>query len=271
MRTKYSQRERAEFYKSYLYSILTGGFVFTFIKEIGSIITLAFETIKAISKPPFRWHLYFKTMEFIGINSIFIVILTGIFSGMVFALQTGRILQRFNAGSAVGAIVAMSLARELAPVLTSLMVTARAGSAMAAQIGTMKVTQQIDALNVMAVDPIHYLVVPRVIASVLMLPLLTGLCDFIGVLGSYVVAVKLLGVNEAVFLNDIYVIVNAKDIMQGIEKSAVFGFIMSIIGCYMGLKTMGGAEGVGKSTTHAVVLASILILISDYLMVATIY
>jgi phospholipid/cholesterol/gamma-HCH transport system permease protein len=163
------------------------------------------------------------------------------------------------------------MTRELGPVLTALMVTARAGSAMAAELGTMRVTEQIDALSVMATNPVKHLIVPRVIAGVLMVPVLTIVADFVGILGGYFVGVPILGINSGIFVKNITRLVDLGDIYNGLIKAAVFGLILSLVGCYKGFNTSGGAEGVGKATTEAVVLASISILISDYFLTAIMF
>jgi len=210
-------------------------------------------------------------MEFVGVKSIFVVVLTGTFTGMVMALQGYHGFRMFSAESLVGSTVALGMTRELGPVLTSLMVTARAGSAMAAELGTMRVTEQIDALYVMAANPVKHLIVPRVIAGVLMVPLLTVVSDFMGILGGYFVGVHILNINSGVFIKNITRLVELNDIYNGLVKAACFGLILSLIGCYKGFNTYGGAEGVGRATTEAVVLASITILISDYFLTAIMF
>jgi phospholipid/cholesterol/gamma-HCH transport system permease protein len=177
----------------------------------------------------------------------------------------------FSAESMVGSTVALGMTRELGPVLTSLMVTARAGSAMAAELGTMRVTEQIDALYVMAANPVKHLIVPRVAAGVVMLPVLTVVSDFVGILGGYFVGVILLNINSGIFVKNIWRYLDLDDIFNGLIKAAVFGLILSLVGCYKGFNTTGGAEGVGKATTEAVVLASITILISDYFLTAIMF
>jgi len=220
---------------------------------------------------PFKLDYIFKQMEFIGVNSTIVVIITGMFTGMVLALQSYYGFRKFGAEGLVGATVALSMTRELGPVLTSLMVTGRAGSAMAAQLGTMRVTEQIDALTVMALSPIKYLVTPRIIAGFLMLPVLTVISDFIGVVGGYVVGVKLLGINEGAFIDKMIKYVELNDIYNGLVKSAVFGIILSTVACYKGFYARGGAEGVGKATTEAVVVSSVTILISDYVLTSLMF
>ena len=222
-------------------------------------------------RPPVRWRLFFKQMEFVGVGSLFVVLLTGLFTGMVLALQTYHAFRMFSAESLVGATVALSMTRELGPVITALMVAGRAGSAIAAEIGTMRVTEQIDALAVMAINPVQYLVLPRLVAGVIMLPLLTAISDFVGVVGGYMVGVNLLGINAGLFMNKIYEYVELEDIYNGLTKAAVFGLILTLVGCYKGFYTRGGAEGVGRATTQAVVLASIMILMSDYVLTALMF
>ena len=222
-------------------------------------------------RPPVRWRLFFKQMEFVGVGSLFVVLLTGLFTGMVLALQTYHAFRMFSAESLVGATVALSMTRELGPVITALMVTGRAGSAIAAEIGTMRVTEQIDALAVMAINPVQYLVLPRLVAGVVMLPLLTAISDFVGVVGGYMVGVNLLGINAGLFMNKIYEYVELEDIYNGLTKAAVFGLILTLVGCYKGFYTRGGAEGVGRATTQSVVLASIMILMGDYVLTALMF
>ena len=232
---------------------------------------LFLEAIMWLFRPPVRFRLFFKQMEFIGVGSLFVVLLTGLFTGMVLALQTYHAFRMFSAESLVGATVALSMTRELGPVITALMVTGRAGSAIAAEIGTMRVTEQIDALDVMAINPVQYLVVPRLVAGVIMLPLLTAISDFVGVIGGYLVGVRLLGINSGLFMNKIYDYVEIDDIYNGLTKAAVFGLILTLVGCYKGFYTRGGAEGVGRATTQSVVLASIMILMGDYVLTALMF
>jgi len=241
------------------------------IEEMGRILILFLSVLAWMARPPLKLRLIFKQMEFVGVKSIFVVVLTGTFTGMVMALQGYYGFRMFNAESLVGSTVALGMTRELGPVLTALMVTARAGSAMAAELGTMRVTEQIDALYVMAANPVKHLIVPRVIAGVIMLPALTIVSDFMGILGGYFVGVPLLGINSGAFINNINKLVDLGDIYNGLIKAAFFGLILSVVGCYKGFNTTGGAEGVGKATTEAVVLAAISILISDYFLTAIMF
>jgi phospholipid/cholesterol/gamma-HCH transport system permease protein len=241
------------------------------VEEMGKILLLFLSVLAWMFRPPLKLRNIFRQMEFVGVKSIFVVVLTGTFTGMVMALQGYHGFRMFSAESLVGGTVALVMARELGPVLTSLMVTARAGSAMAAELGTMRVTEQIDALAVMAVSPVKHLIVPRVIAGVLMVPLLTVVSDFVGVLGGYFVGVHILGINSGIFVKNITRIVTADDIYNGLIKAACFGLILTVVGCYKGFNTTGGAEGVGRATTEAVVLASITILVSDYFLTAIMF
>jgi phospholipid/cholesterol/gamma-HCH transport system permease protein len=241
------------------------------VEEMGKILLLFISVLGWMFRPPLKLRNIFKQMEFVGVKSIFVVVLTGTFTGMVMALQGYHGFRMFSAESLVGGTVALGMTRELGPVLTSLMVTARAGSAMAAELGTMRVTEQIDALYVMAANPVKHLIVPRVIAGVLMVPVLTVVSDFVGILGGYFVGVHILGINSGVFVKNITRLVDLDDIYNGLVKAACFGLILSLIGCYKGFNTRGGAEGVGRATTEAVVLASISILISDYFLTAIMF
>jgi len=210
-------------------------------------------------------------MEVVGVNSTFVVLLTGLFTGMVLALQSYNGFARFGAESLVGTVVALSVLRELGPVLAGLMVTARAGSLMAAELGTMRVTEQIDAMYTMAVNPTHYLLVPRVVAAIVTLPMLVVLSDFIGILGGYLVAVKLLGINSTLYINKTIQFVSFSDMANGLIKSAVFGLVLSVVSCSFGMRARGGAAGVGRATTQAVVYSSVLILVADYILTSLLF
>lgn len=239
--------------------------------EVGGIWVMLMDAAYWTFRRPFRFGAIFQQMEFIGVKSLWVVIVTGGFTGMVFALQTYYGFRRFSSEGLVGTTVALSMTRELGPVLTGLMVTGRAGSAIAAELGSMRVSEQIDALTVMALSPIKYLVVPRVVAAVLMLPILTVIADFTGIVGGYFVGVKLLGINEGVFVGRMVKYVELGDIYNGLAKSACFGLILALISCYKGFYTSGGAQGVGRATTEAVVMASIVILISDYVLTSLMF
>lgn len=241
------------------------------LSEFGGIFIIFIKTIYYALIPPYRPAVLLKQMEFIGVQSTFIISLTGIFTGMVFALQSSHAFKLFGAENLIGPSVALSLTRELGPVLTALMVTGRAGSAMAAELGTMRVTEQIDALYSMAINPLQYLVVPRFIAAVLMLPLLVGLFDFLGIIGSYLLGVYILNLNPQEFLDRVIYLVDFEDLYIGLIKSMCFGAIISVVSCYKGFYTSGGAEGVGRAATQSVVIASVSILISDYFLTALMF
>lgn len=245
--------------------------IILFIEEFGLVMFLLLSTIAWMVRPPMRLRAIFKQMEFVGVNSLLVVILTGAFTGAVLALQAYHGFRLFSAESLVGSTVALAMTRELGPVLTALIVTGRAGSAMAAELGTMRVTEQIDALHTMAANPIKYLVVPRIIAGVFMLPILTIVADFVGIIGGYIVGVGLLKINSGIYVAKMIEIVELGDIFNGLVKAACFGLILSLIGCYKGFYTTGGAQGVGKATTQAVVIASVSILISDYFLTAAMF
>lgn len=232
--------------------------------SLGDFFCFLGDFFKWFSKKPFRPQLFIQQMNVIGVDSIPIILLVSLFTGAVFGLQIGYAFRLFNAETLVGSTVGLALTREIAPVFTALMVISRMGSGMAAEIGTMRVTEQIDALETMAVSPYHYLVVPRVLASTLMVPLLTVVFNIVGFFGSYLVGVGLLDIPEGPFMSRMEYYVDSKDLYGGLVKSAVFGFILAIISCYEGFNTKGGAKGVGRATTRAVVTASVTILIIDY-------
>ena len=210
-------------------------------------------------------------MEFVGVGSLFIVLLTGVFTGRSLRSPGAGAFRMFNAESLVGSTVGLSLARELSPVLTGLMVTGRAGSGIATEIGTMRVNEQIDALYTMAVNPVQYLVVPRFIAGLIMVPILSGLFTLVGMVGCYIVGVILLGIDEGIFLEKVRWFVEPSDLSSGFIKACVFGGILTMVGCYKGFYAEGGARGVGLATTQSVVASSVIILISDYFLTAAMF
>jgi phospholipid/cholesterol/gamma-HCH transport system permease protein len=240
------------------------GPVTRFFLEMGRFVEMARGVFAWTPRRPYDWRELLRQMVTVGVASTPVVLLTNLFTGAVLALQTFTVLRRFAAESYVGSLVALSMVRELAAVLSGLIVAGRAGSAMGAELGTMRVTEQIDALEVMATDPVHYLVVPRVWAATLMMPLLVLIGDFIGIVGGYLVSVVLMGANPVSYVNTSFQFMSLNDLFSGLIKSAAFGFLLATIGCQQGFFTTGGAEGVGRSTTRAVVLASIAILISDF-------
>jgi phospholipid/cholesterol/gamma-HCH transport system permease protein len=235
-----------------------------FFEEMGRFFQMLWRVFVWTPRPPYDVRELLRQMVRVGVDSIPVVLLTAMFTGGVMALQTFTVLRRFNAESYVGSLVALSMVRELAAVLSGLIVAGRAGSAMGAELGTMRVTEQIDALEVMATDPVHYLVVPRVWATTLMLPLLILLADAIGIFGGYMVSVVLMGANPVSYMDNTFQFMDLKDLLSGLVKAAFFGMLIAAIGCQQGFYTTGGAEGVGRSTTAAVVLASIAILVSDF-------
>lgn len=241
-----------------------GGAIYQIIRSLGRWCTFTFDMLKWLPKKPYRIANLIRQMESIGVRSTPIILLTGLFVGAVFSLQTGKAFALFNAESLVGATIGLSLSREIAPVFTALMVTARACSAMAAELGTMKVTEQIDALETMAINPLHFLVCPRVVATTLMTPLLTAIFVFIGMVGAWIVGVHLLEIPHSAFFERLYHYVDVRDFIGGLIKAGVFGFLISIISCYNGFMTKGGAKGVGDATTRAVVVSSVVVLVTDY-------
>ncbi|ACD67292.1 MAG TPA: ABC transporter permease [Sulfurihydrogenibium sp.] len=246
------------------------GVINSLIEHTGNITIFFLRTLLSFKKFPKIKHIL-KYMEDIGVNAAPLIVLTGFFTGGVLVVETYPTFHKFNAEFLMGALVSLSLARELSPVLVALLVTARSGSAIAANIGTMRITEQIDALEVMAVDPMRYLVAPRIITAILMVPFLTVLSYTSGVIGGYFTSVYVYGINEYMYWEKLKDFTELKDIMGGLYKSAVFGVILVTITAYFGYITKGGAEGVGRSTTTAVVVASVVILILDYFLTALIY
>lgn len=240
--------------------------VIYWLENIGLLVSLTLRTIVWLFRPPFRLGRMLAAMDFIGVQSIFIVGLTGTFSGMVVALQTTYALRAFSAEGRVGGIVAVSLAREVAPVFAAIMVTARAGSAMAAELGNMRVTEQIDAITTMGVSAIQYLLSPRLLASVLMVPLLFILYTTVGMGGAYLVAVVWLGGDPGVFAQSIRDLAVPADLRMGLIKATVFGFLISSVACRHGYMAKGGAKGVGLATTRAVVETCVAILVVNYML-----
>ncbi len=235
------------------------------LAAIGRLSMFAAVAIGHMFRPPFYPRLIGWQMIEIGYFSLPVVALTTLFSGMVLALQSYTGFARFSAEGAVATVVVLSMTRELAPVLAGLMVAGRIGAAMAAEIGTMRVTDQIDALTVLSTDPYKYLVVPRLIAGATMLPLLVLIGDILGVFGGYLVSVYKLDFNAAAYLRRTWDYLEMIDVVSGLVKASAFGFLVALTGCYHGYNSKGGAQGVGQATTNAVVSASILILIFNYI------
>ncbi|MFN3598832.1 MAG: MlaE family lipid ABC transporter permease subunit [Aquificaceae bacterium] len=240
-------------------------------EEIGKATLLTLWGLFYLFKEPPKARHFIKQLAYLASETIPVVVITSIFSGGVIALQTYSTFHRFNAEFLIGAVVALSMGRELGPVLASLMVVARVGSAMTAQIGTMRITEQIDALEVMGINPRSYLVSPRLFAGTLGVPMLVLIADVSGIFGGWFVAVKLFGVNEYLFWEKMKDLVELYDFIGGLYKAVFFGFIISAISCYFGYYTKGGTEGVGRATTNSVVTSSMLILISDYFLTAMIF
>ena len=232
----------------------------------GRVAVFAVAGLSHLVRPPLYGRMLARAFVEFSFFSLPVVALTAIFSGMVIALQSFTGFSRFNAESAVASIVVLSVVRELGPVLAGLMVAGRVGAAMAAELGTMRVTDQIDALTTLSTNPMKYLVAPRLLAGILALPLLVVVADILGVMGGYVIATIKLGLNANLYLNDTFDFVTTADVVSGLAKAAVFGFLIALMGCYHGYNSRGGAEGVGAATTAAVVVASILILSSDYVL-----
>lgn len=222
------------------------------------------KSLKKIFWPPVSPKLLIQQMEFIGVKSTLIIVLAGIMIGAVFSLQFGRIFEMFGVESMIGAAASFALSKELAPVIGSFLVTGRAGSAIAAEIANMRVNEQIDAMRAMGVSPFSYLVAPRILASMIMMPLLCVFFIIFGMLSCYFIGVVLFDVDEGFFLTKIQWITKPRHVMQGLEKAVIFGFIFSTISCYQGFYASGGAKGVGKATTRAVVVSLVIILICDF-------
>jgi phospholipid/cholesterol/gamma-HCH transport system permease protein len=243
---------------------IIGRLFLSFLAAIGDLTLFAGRAVVQGVSGPYYPRAILRQMVDIGYYSLPVVGLTAIFTGMVLALQSYTGFSRFEAQSAVATIVVLSMTRELGPVLAGLMVAGRVGASMAAEIGTMRVTEQIDALTTLSTDPFKYLVWPRLIAGLLMLPLLVIVADIIGVFGGYIVGIYKLGFGPYEYINNTFEFLETEDVVSGLVKAAVFGFLVALMGCYQGYNSKGGAQGVGAATTKAVVSASILILTANY-------
>lgn len=243
-----------------------GGSILGLVETIGRLSVFIATAVAHVFTPPFFPRLFGRQVVDIGYYSLPVVGMTALFTGMVLALQSYTGFARFNAESAVAAVVVLSMTRELAPVLAGLMVAGRVGASMAAEIGTMRVTEQIDALTTLSVNPYKYLIAPRVLAGTLMLPVLVLIGDIIGVFGGYMVSIYSLGFSPGSYLTQSWNILENIDVVSGLIKAAVFGFLVAIMGCYHGFHSQRGAQGVGAATTYAVVSSSILILIFNYIL-----
>jgi phospholipid/cholesterol/gamma-HCH transport system permease protein len=236
------------------------------LSTAGAIALFGIRALSHIFVPPFYGRLFFRAFIEFSYFSLPVVSLTAVFSGMVIALQSYAGFSRYGAATAIPNIVLISVVRELAPVLAGLMVAGRVGAAMAAELGTMRVTDQIDALITLSTSPMKYLVVPRILAGTLALPLLVLVADLLGVMGGWIVGTAKLGFNSAQYLESTISFLQTQDVVVSLVKAAVFGFLVALMGCYHGYNSRGGAEGVGAATTNAVVSASILILAFDYVL-----
>lgn len=243
----------------------------SFLSGTGRLTLFALEAMSHCFRPPFYPRLIAQQMIDIGYYSLPVVGLTAIFTGMVLALQTHTGFSRFAAEGAVATVVVLSMTRELGPVIAGLMVAGRIGAAIAAEIGTMRVTDQIDALSTLSTNPYKYLVVPRLLAGLVTLPALVLIADIIGVFGGFLVGTYKLGFNPAGYIHSTADYLQTNDVVSGLIKAGVFGFVVALMGCYHGYHSRGGAQGVGTATTYAVVSASIMILLANYLLTALLF
>ncbi|HEX6441477.1 MAG TPA: ABC transporter permease [Stellaceae bacterium] len=248
-----------------------GALFLAFLAAVGRLAAFAGQSLAGVVTPPFYPRLVLRQVIDIGYFSLPVVGLTALFTGMVLALQSYTGFSRFNAESAVATVVVLSVTRELGPVIAGLMVAGRVGAAMAAEIGTMRVTDQIDALTTLSTDPLRYLVLPRLVAGLIALPFLVLVADIIGVFGGFLVGAYKLNFNPVSYLIQTGEHLETMDVVSGLIKAAVFGFVITLMGCYHGYQSRGGAAGVGQATTHAVVSASILILVLDYVLTAVFF
>ena len=249
---------------------LIGAFILNRLTDFGKIILLYIGTLKQLKHRPRISHILAQ-MSHLGVDSLLIVSLTLIFTGVVFTLQTAHELIRFGAQSTVGGLIAIAIGRELGPVLVGVVCAGRVGAAITAEVSTMKVTEQIDALKVMAVSPLDYLIVPRMIACMITVPILTVFGDLLGVLGGYIVAVYYSGISSYLFIESIRTFADSYDLIGGLIKAVFFGNVIAVLGCYYGLNSPDGAEGVGKATTQTVVASIIVIFILNALLTFIIY
>jgi phospholipid/cholesterol/gamma-HCH transport system permease protein len=243
-----------------------GRMVIAACHAVGNLGLFALEAISHLLRPPFYGRLFWRAFVEIAWFSLPVVALTAVFTGMVLALQSYTGFARFNAQSAIASVVVISLVRELGPVLAALMVAGRIGASFAAEIGTMRVTDQIDALTTLSTNPMKYLVAPRILAAVIALPMLVLVADVLGVMGGWLIGTQKLGFVSAAYLKSTFDYLETDDVVSGLVKAAVFGFIIALMGTWCGYNSKGGAQGVGGATTKAVVASSILILALDYIL-----
>ena len=248
-----------------------GRLIIGFTFELGKVLIMLSETLRKMATPPYEFSNITKQMQEVGVRSLPVVLVTGLFTGMVLALQAYTGFKRFGAETLVGTVVGLSITREMGPVLTGLIVAGRAGAAMAAELGTMRVTEQIDALETLATNPIKYLIVPRFVAGLIMLPALTVVADIIGIFGGYLITVGMFGASPTLYWRQTWDFLKPDDIYNGLIKACFFGASIALLSCYKGFYSEGGAEGVGKATTGAVVLSFMTILISDYFLSAWLF
>ncbi len=241
-----------------------GFWTISLLRRMGHMFIFLIRAFYLIFVPPFKFNSLLRQIKFFGNKSLIVIVLTGSFAGMVLAIQLYYTLRKFGSDALLGPAIALTLIRELGPVLTALMVTGRAGSALTAEIGIMRITEQIDALVAMGLNPMRYLIVPNIVAAIIVFPLLTVMFDLIGIYSGYIIAVNLLGMSEGTYFSQMETFVEMRDISIGLYKAVSFGVIVSWISCYKGFHTVRGAEGVSKSTTEAVVMSSVLILVWDY-------
>jgi phospholipid/cholesterol/gamma-HCH transport system permease protein len=242
-----------------------------FFRETGRLSVFTGNSVISVARPPVYWWLIAQQMMRIGYYSLPVVGLTAFFTGGVLALQIYNGASRYGAESFVPVVVLVGITRELGPVIAGLMVAGRVAAAIAAEIGTMRVTEQIDALTTLSTNPIKYLVVPRLVAAVISMPILVAIADSIGIFGGYVVGTASLGFNGSIYLKNTIDFVTRQDVTSGLIKAAVFGFIIALMGCFNGFNSKGGAQGVGAATTNAVVSASILILAANYILTSLLF
>ena len=241
-----------------------GSFALSVLRKMGHMSIFLIQSLSFLFLPPFKFRILLKEIRFIGTKSMTVILLMGSFTGMVLALQGYHMLKKVGSEALLGPAVALPLIRELGPVLSALTITGRAGSALTAEIGIMRISEQIDALTAMALNPRRYLIIPKMVAGVVVFPLLTAIYDLVGIYGGYFVGVKLLGLSSGTYFSQMEHFLDMRDIRIGIYKSLTFGILVLWVCCYKGFYAGYGAEGVSKATTEAVVMSSILILVSDY-------
>ena len=252
-------------------SFSVGAYVISVLDTFGSFFIFLMNIIKTIFTSRLRVHQLFEQMLSVGVQSLNIILLTGLSTGAVLAWQSYTGFKRFGAEDFIGPVVALSLIRELGPVLSGLMVTGRAGSAMTAELGTMSITEQLEALQTLCINTNQYLMVPRILGSTIIMPFLAVFSMICGIVGGYMISVNVLNLNGEQYISGIKTFVELSDITGGLLKAAAFGFIFSIVGCYKGFMTSGGAKGVGLATTQSVVISSISILIADYFLTTLLF